>query len=103
MSQSSTSSICSYEEQRILDAAEVKKNHYDLKKTQDDLKKAMGYLPDPKPKKPRAAKQNATKIISEITDRVTRSSAGNSKKASAKSKSPVKKMGKGIFKKIAWI
>ena len=99
MSQSSSSSICSYEEQRILDAAEVKKNHYDLKKTQNDLKKAMGYLPDPKPKKPRAAKQNAKKTISEITNRVTRSSAGNS----AKSKSPVKKMGKGIFKKIAWI
>ena len=67
MSQSSNGSDCPYEQQRLLDSAQVKKNH-------NELKKAMGYLVGPKPPKTRKAKDNATKTISEITTRVTRSS-----------------------------
>ena len=71
MSQSSNGSNCSYEKRRIVDSAEMMKHHYDLKKVQLAVKKA---LVDPKPLKPRVAKQNASKTISEITARVTRSS-----------------------------
>ena len=67
MSQSSNGSDCPYEQQRLVDSAQVKKNH-------NDLKKAMGYLVEPKPPKPRKAKENAKKTISDITTRVTRSS-----------------------------
>ena len=61
-----SSPICSYELQRILDSAQVKQNHEDLKKSMGD--------PFSKKKKPRIAKNKAKKTITEVTTRVTRGS-----------------------------